>query len=636
MILNPQLILLLILAVATAFYVTRWLPTAVTSLLVIFGLIATGLLTVEQAFSGFSSTATVTVAAMFVLSSGLMRTGALDVVAIYMARMAGRSVRRMIMIMGFFIPPASAFINNTPVVIMMVPVLLSVCRRLNLQPSKVMIPLSYISIMGGTMTLIGTSTNILIDDLYRKSGGPGFGLFEFMPLGILFTVVGVLYLYFFSVSVLPTRAPLTSLISNRRQTPYVTELVVTEQSSILGKTADQAFDQISSLPVSDFRQQRMARIDPQRRRLTKKEPIEADPEPDESSHQNSVELLTVYRNGHSYLAEETTKLALAETDLLLVAGTPEQIDDFMKQTGTELATVLEDDERVPMSDLRHKVIEAVILPDSPYLGRNVSELRLFQRFGVRIMGLQRNGQQFSSGLRNIRLESGNVLLLQGEPEDLHRAAETVRLLMVEGIDGTIPRRHKNRISLLIMLNVVALAALTDLAIGALALAGAAFMIITRCINVEEAVSSLNVETLLLLAATIPLGTAMQTTGMAQRIVEGLLFFGQNAQPILFLSILFLLATLLSQIISNNAVAVLFTPIALTLALRLGIDPKPLLMAVAFGASTSFMTPMGYQTNAIVMGPGGYTFVDFLRLGIPLSLIMWLLATFAIPVVWPVH
>ena len=249
--LNPQHILLLILAAMTLLYITRWLPTEVTSLLIIFSLAGTGLLSVEDAFSGFSSTATVTVGAMFVLSSGLMRTGALDIVASFMIRWAGRSVRRMILLMGLFIPPASAFINNTPVVIMMVPVLLSVCRRLNLQPSKVMIPLSYLSITGGTMTLIGTSTNILIDDLYRKAGGPGFSLFEFMPLGIIFTVVGTIYLGLFSRRLLPTRAPLTSLISNRRQTPYVTELVVTEFSTLLGKTAANAFTQISSIPPDE-------------------------------------------------------------------------------------------------------------------------------------------------------------------------------------------------------------------------------------------------------------------------------------------------------------------------------------------------------------------------------------------------
>jgi di/tricarboxylate transporter len=279
-------------------------------------------------------------------------------------------------------------------------------------------------------------------------------------------------------------------------------------------------------------------------------------------------------------------------------------------------------------------VEAVVLPDSPQRGRLISDVGLNQRFDVKIMGLQRNGQQFSSGLRNMRLESGNVLLLQGSPSDLSKAAEWAHLLMVEGIDGTIPRRHKNRLSLLIMVNVVLLAAFTHLSIGVLALAGAALMIVTRCINVEEAVESLSVDTLLLLAATIPMGIAIQTTGMAQTIVHGLLSLGESLSPILFLSALFLLTFLLTQLLSNNAVAVLFTPIALTLAAQLGIDPKPLLMAVAFGASTSFMTPMGYQTNAIVMGPGGYTFGDFLRLGVPLSLILWLVATLCIPIIWP--
>ncbi|MEM7129985.1 MAG: SLC13 family permease [Chloroflexota bacterium] len=638
MILNPQFILLFILAAMALLYVTRWLPTEVTSLLVIFSLAATGVLSSEQAFSGFSSPATVTVAAMFVLSAGLMRTGALDLVASFLVRWAGRSIRRLILLMGLFIPITSAFINNTPVVIMMVPILLSVCRRLNFQPSKVMIPLSYLSILGGTMTLIGTSTNILIDDLYRKAGGPGFGFFEFMPLGIIFTLVGTIYLLLFSRRFLPTRAPLASLISNRRETPYVTELVVPARSRLVGKPVTEAFRQISSLPNGEQRHRHIRQQGIQRRRLSgriaPKDPALHKAHSDTVSAPNQLELLAIYRANRAYLAEETKSLQLQEADLLLVAGTPERLDQFMKQTGGELATVLEDDERVPMSDLQQKVVEAVVLPNSPYRGQFVRQIGLNQRFSVKIMGLQRNGQQFSRGLRDIRLESGMVLLLQGELSALSQAAESAQLMIVEGIGGTIPRRHKNRLSLLVMVNVVVLAAMTQLSIGILAVAGAALMIALRCINVDEAVDSLSTDTLLLLSATIPLGLALQTTGMAQTIVDGLLVFGENAPPLLFLSILFLLTFLLTQLLSNNAVAVLFTPISLTLAVQLGIDAKPLLMAVAFGASTSFMTPMGYQTNAIVMGPGGYTFSDFLRLGVPLSIIMWLLATFLIPIIWP--
>lgn len=613
--LSPQIILIVIMATMAILYITRWIPTEATSLLVISSLVLTGLLSTEQAFSGFSSTATVTVAAMFVLSAGLLRTGALKAVSAYMIQYAGRSLRRLVLIMGLFIPGASAFINNTPVVVMMVPILLSVCRRLDLPPSKLMLPLSYLSILGGTATLLGTSTNILVDDLYRSAGGPGFGLFEFMPLGLIFTAVGTLYLVVFSRDLLPVRAPLTSLISNRRQTPFVTELAIRQESRLMGKQITSIFPDFPAAITQEIRA------------------YDGKARP-EQPRKNVLELLAVFRGDHALTIEEVSETTFKTGDLIFIAGTPDQIAHFIKEYNTTLATVLEDNRRVPMSDIHQKVVEAVVLPDSPYLGQLVREIGLHQNYQVKIMGLRRLGQQFSSGLRTMRLQSGNILLLQGDANMLAKAADENRLLLVDGIDKTITRSHKNRISILVMALVIIVASLGLLPIGVLALLGAALLLITQCLKISEAISSLNVDTLLLLAATIPMGKAIETTGMAETIVDSLLLFSQMAPPLVFLSIFYLCTNLLTQLISNNAVAVLFTPIALLLATELGIDPKPLLVAIAFGASASFLTPMGYQTNAIVMGPGAYNFGDYFRVGLPLSILMWIIATICIPIFWP--
>ena len=238
------------------------------------------------------------------------------------------------------------------------------------------------------------------------------------------------------------------------------------------------------------------------------------------------------------------------------------------------------------------------------------------------------------GLRSLPLQNGDVLLLQGMSNGLQQLREVGRLLLVEGVEQTILRSSKNKLAILIMLGVILTATVTDLPIAVLALAGAVLMVLTRCLHPEEALHSLDAPTLFLLAGTIPIGLAMESTGVAAAIVGGILNLTGGAAPWIFLSLFYLLTSLLTELISNNAVAVLLTPVALQLAVSLGIDPKPLLVAIAFGASASFMTPMGYQTNAIVMGPGGYTFKDYLRFGLPLNLIMWLLATLLIPVFWP--
>lgn len=620
-----QIILLGILCVTTTLYVTRWIQPELTSLLTILALMLSGLLAPEQALSGFASPATATVGAMFVLSSGLMRTGALEMVTAYMLRFSRGSYWRLLLVLGAVVPVASAFINNTPVVVMLVPVLLSLSRQIDVRPSKLLIPLSYFSILGGTMTLIGTSTNVLLDDLYRKAGGPGFGLFDFAPLGIIFSVVGIGYMLLVGRRWLPDYAPLSGLVSDRDKTPYITEIEVNAASTLVGAAVTRIFDAISTVGAQSW-----ATVQPRHRRIRRNR-SSARQRPADSP---SIELLQVIRNGRSYRGAQTRQLTLEEGDRLIVAGTPKEIAAFLQKTDAQLATVLQDDKRVPMSDLGQPVIEAVVLPDSPYDGRMIGDLGLNHRYGISVMGLQHYGRVRVSGLRNARLQSGDVLLLQGEAEALRTASEAEKLLIVEGIGSSILRQSKNRMALLIMIGVVILAATTPISIVVWALLGASLMLLTRCLRIDEALSALNADTLFLLAATIPLGVAMQTTGLAQRVVDLLLHVNGIGGPLLFLSLFYLMTNLLTQIISNNAVAVLLTPIALNLAGSLGINPTPLLMAIAFGASASFMTPMGYQTNAIVMGPGGYGFRDFLRVGIPLSIIMWLTATICIPILWP--
>jgi di/tricarboxylate transporter len=284
--------------------------------------------------------------------------------------------------------------------------------------------------------------------------------------------------------------------------------------------------------------------------------------------------------------------------------------------------------------MEQKVVEAVVLPDSRLNDRIIGELELNRMYDVKIMGVQHQGRQHIRGLRSRRIASGDVLLLQGDSASLNAASDTEQLMMVEGIDDSIPRRSKNWQALLIMLAVILLAALSPIPIVVLALTGAGLMIVTKCLRADEALRSLEPRALLLLAAAIPMGHAMETTGLAQAAVDLLLGFPISSNPVIFVSLFYLLVNLLAQFISAKAVAVLFTPIALSLAASMGVNPTTLLMVIAFATAAGFLTPMGHQVNAIVMGPGSYTFGDYIRIGLPMTILMWVVGSIFIPIIFP--
>lgn len=618
-----QWLLLAIIAASTALYVTNWLPTEVTAISTIVVLMATGLLSPGDALSGFASTATITVAAMFVLSAGLMRTGALETVTIYLGRFARGSARRLLILLALVEVPASAFMNNTPVVVMMIPVVVSLCRQYNLRPSKFLLPISYFAVLGGTVTLLGTSTNILVSDLYRKAGGPGFGLFEFSVLGIVYALVGGAFIILVGYRLLPNYSPLATLTGDRAHVTYVTELVVNADSKLIYKAASDVFDQIA------LHERLSPPLPIRRHRRLKPQPTKAD-----TSSQTTITLLEIIRGARSYQAEALHDWRFAAGDLLIVSGSPKDIHLFQQTQAVELATVIEDEERTLTTDLEAQVMEAVVMPGSEVVGNTMGQVRLHRRFGVSVMGLQHQGIQQVQGLRAQRLEVGDVLLLRGKTASLRTAAETCRLLLVEGVESSLVRKTKNTTALIIMALVVLLASFSPLPIVVLSLAGAIAMIVTRCLRTDEALGALEASTLMLLVGTIPIGLAMESTGLVNTIVSGLITLIGTSNLVLFLAVFYIMTAMLTELISNNAVAVLLTPVALNLATTLDVSPIPLLVAVLFGASAAFMTPFGYQTNAIVMGPGGYKFTDYLRIGAPLQIIMIVVATIMIPLLWP--
>ncbi|MEM7306378.1 MAG: SLC13 family permease [Planctomycetota bacterium] len=582
---------LFVLGVAIALYATQAVRIEVTSLGVIVALAALGILTPEEALSGFSNPATVTVMCMLILSAGLQRAGVVDYVSMALSRWAAGGLPLLVATLALPCAAFSAFMNNTPVVALMIPVALGLARRAGQPASRVLLPVSYASILGGTCTLFGTSTNILIHEIYVDSGGPGFGVFEFAPLGLILLAVGFGYVVL-GARFLPNRPAMSELLSAQAPGRFVAELVLPHGSRHEGRTIAQAF------------------------------PSELD-----------VAVIEVVRSEEALL-KPPDDFRLTGGDAVFLEGDARSVHRLLSDPGLAAGTAVEDERRVKISRVDLRIAEAVVRPGSRFLQRRLRALGLSRRYGIQVLGVRRLGRHHQRNLREMQLRAGDVLLVQGEPSALRLLQEEGDVLLVEGVDRelTFPRRAP--IALATLAAVVALATLGVAPIVVLSLAGVAALVATRCIDVRDAVRAVDPAVLLLLAGTFPLGLAMDKTGLARDLAEWLTGATGDASPMLLVGGIYLLTSVLTALISNNAVAVLLTPVVLGIAAQTGHSPQPYLMAVLFGASACFATPMGYQTNALVMGPGGYRFRDYLALGLPLNAAFTLICAVLIPIFWP--
>lgn len=582
--------LALLLGVALVLLVAQPIRLEVTALLLVFTLGLTGILSPEEALSGFSSPATITVAAMLVISAGLERAGVVDWVAGLLSRRRDLSVRGILARLLAPVAGFSAVMNNTPIVALMVPTGLLLARRSQVPSSQLLMPISFFAILGGTCTLLGTSTNILVDSLSREMGGAGFGIFEFTPLGLLYLGVGAAYVLLLAPRLLPARAGLADLM-HQEQGVFVTEVAIPEGSDLVGTELGAVFP--------------------------------ADRE---------VRAIELVRDEEATLAPPAGTV-LKAGDLLLVEGTARSIHELLQRRRVDPASAVEDDDRVRISRIDLHMVEAVIQPNSGFEGRQVRALGLNRRHGIKVLAIRRLGQHHQYNLRDFELRAGDVLLLQGERGSLRALQEDGDVLLIEGVarDLTFPQKAPLAVGILLAVIGCGIAGVAPISI--LAVGGAAAMLMTRCLSTRDATRALEPSVLLLLAGMIPLGVAMTKTGMAAAISDAVVAVVGESNPILVISVIYLLTSVLTEILSNNAAAVLLVPICLGLAERMGIDAKPLLVAVAFGGSASFATPVGYQTNTMVMGPGGYRFADYLRFGGPLNLVLWLFASVTIPLFW---
>jgi di/tricarboxylate transporter len=567
----------------------------VVGLMVMASLILLGLVTPQEGISGFANEATVTVAAMFVLSAGLLRTGAIDILGRRVRRLAGKSEFRLLLVTCLLVIPLSAFINNTPVVVVMLPMVMGLTRSLGIAPSRLLMPISFASQMGGTLTLIGTSTNLLVAGLVLELGVERIRLFDITGPALVLTLLGLAYLLTVGRWLMPTREAAADVMERYELRDYLSVLVVDDDSPLSGR----------SLRDTRF------------------------------SDEYGLEVVEVQRGGHRLRAPGADAVLLGG-DYLLVHGKIPDIARIAESDHLHIATVAHDFGMGGDGPAKGgtRLAEVIVPPRSPIIGRSLGELNFRGRYGVPVLAAQRHGHPLHERLRDLVLEPGDILLVQASPEQLQRLHRSRDLALLGDVDPPPRRYRKLKYSVPIVVGVVALAALGITTILVSALVGVIAMFITGCLAPDEAYQEIDWMVIILLGSLIPLGIAMQNTGAASLIAGGIVRATVPLGHLGVLAAVYLLTSLLTELISNNAAAVVLTPIAVAIGLSLDVSPLPFVIAVMFAASNSFLTPIGYQTNTFIYGPGGYRFGDFFRVGAPLNLLLLVAATFVIPVFFP--
>ena len=566
-------------------FITEVFPTEVVAIAGVALMLALGLLPYEMALSVFSNPAPWTIAGMFIVVGALVRTGALESFIVQAEKTAKKSPYKGLVVLLLIVVVGSAFVNNTPVVVIMIPVFIQLAKSMGIQTSRLLIPLSYAAIMGGTLTLIGTSTNLLVDGVSRAQGLEPFSIFEVTPIGLVVVIWGAVYLYFFGPLLLPNRDSLASLLTDKSRMKFFTEAVIPSDSNLIGREV---------LGVELFRRDGMRLIDVVRRGESLRRNL------------NGIEL---QRGDRVILRTKMTELLSLQENKSL-----RRVDQ--------------------LSAVETTTVEVLITPGCKMVARRLADLRLRRHYGVYALAVHRRNQNLISKMDDIIVQVGDTLLLEGAPSDIQRLADDLNLLDVSKPKERAYRREHAPIAVGTMVGIVALSALGVAPILMFAIIGMAIVFVTRCIDTEEAYSFIDGRLFSLIFAMLGIGVALQHSGAVEMIVMALAPVLKWLPGIFAVWALYLLTSVLTEMVSNNAVAVVITPIAIGLADALGYDARPFVVAVMVAASASFATPIGYQTNTLVYGPGGYRFTDFMKIGIPLNLSMGILVSAIIPWVFP--
>lgn len=577
----PFIALAIVLLTFAAFLFERF-PPEVTASAGAAAFVVLGLVQPSDALAVFSNPAPLTIAAMFVLTGALVRTGVLERVAGAILDYSGDSPTVAIITLMLCIIAIGGFINNTPLVLILIPIAIRIANKFDIASTRLLIPVSYVTILAGTCTLIGTSTNLLVDGVAREHGLEAFSIFEITPVGIVTALSGLLLLGLFGRFLLPDRRDENADLQNG-EVEFLSEITVLDE----GVFTEEPIGDIGALKLPGLR------------------------------------LLGVNRGGE-VLREDLEEITLKKGDRLIVAATTSELLTLAERKSLRVGLA-----RTVATPSDPIVVEAVVAPQKASIGRRIADLALGSRFGVRVLGVHRHQHIPGKNLESTLLRPADRLLLEGPASGLDTMSQQGFLVSVTRTAGRAFRRAKAPIALLALAGVVILAAFNVMDIAILAMLAVVAILVLRCIDSDEAWGAIDGGILVLIFSMLIIGTGLQRTGAVDLIVAGMSPLLTGLSPLALLIVVYLLTSTLTELITNNAVAVVMTPIVLGIASQMGIDPRPLVVAVMFGASASFATPIGYQTNTLVYGAGNYRFSDFMKVGIPMNIIVGIATCFAI-------